>query len=56
MTRATEVEGYLKEVSTKFGGIDCLFNYAGIEGYVGSLLDYSEEMFDKVLAVNVKDV
>lgn len=56
VTRATDVERYVAEAVRRFGGIDILFNNAGIEGFVGSLLDYPEEMFDRVLEVNVKGV
>jgi NAD(P)-dependent dehydrogenase (short-subunit alcohol dehydrogenase family) len=36
--------------------IDILFLNAGIEGVVKPLTDYPEEMYDKVIAVNVKGV
>jgi NAD(P)-dependent dehydrogenase (short-subunit alcohol dehydrogenase family) len=56
VTRAGDVERYVAETVRRFGGVDCLFNNAGIEGFVGSLVEYPEEMFDRVLAVNVKGV
>ena len=56
VTQIVDVERYAAEASRQFGGIDFLFNNAGIEGYIGSLLDYPEKMFDQVLAVNVKGV
>ncbi len=56
VTKAADVERYAEEAQRRFGGIDCLFNNAGIEGYIGSILDYPEEMFDRVLAINVKGV
>ena len=56
VTRAADVERYAAETVRRFGGVDYLFNNAGIEGYVGSLVDYPEETFDRVLAVNVKGV
>ncbi len=56
ITQAADVERYVAEAVRRFGGVDFLFNNAGIEGFVGSLLDYPEAMFDKVLAVNVKGV
>lgn len=56
VTSSADVERYAAEASRQFGGIDYLFNNAGIEGYIGSLLDYPEKMFDQVLAVNVKGV
>ena len=56
VTRATDVERYAAEAVRRFGGIDCLFNNAGLEGFIGSLVDYPEDVFDRVLAVNVKGV
>lgn len=40
----------------RFGGLDLLFNNAGISGPIGSLLDYDEDAFDRVLAVNLRGV
>lgn len=54
VTRATEVERYVRAARDAFGGIDRFFNNAGILGPIASLVDYPEEMFDRVLAVNVK--
>lgn len=39
-----------------FGGADVLVNNAGIEGAVQPMSDYPEEVFDRVLAVNVRGV
>ena len=47
---------YVREAVDNFGGIDGFFNNAGIEGVVTPLTDYPEDMFDKVLDVNVKGV
>ena len=51
---AVEVENYINETVKLFGKIDVLFNNAGIEGVVKPLIDYPEEIFDKVISVNVK--
>jgi NAD(P)-dependent dehydrogenase (short-subunit alcohol dehydrogenase family) len=56
VSRAADVERYANEAVRVFGGIDCFFNNAGIEGYIGSLVVYPEETFDKVIAVNLKGV
>ncbi|MCJ0765113.1 SDR family NAD(P)-dependent oxidoreductase [Variovorax terrae] len=40
----------------RFGGIDILFANAGIEGLVQPTGDYPEEVYDKVMDVNVKGV
>jgi NAD(P)-dependent dehydrogenase (short-subunit alcohol dehydrogenase family) len=41
---------------SQFGGVDALFNNAGISGPRSSILSYPEEDFDRVLAVNVRGV
>ncbi|MCA9846145.1 MAG: glucose 1-dehydrogenase [Dehalococcoidia bacterium] len=56
VTKSSEVEGYVKAAVERFGGVDVLFNNAGIEGWVGPSTEYPEDIFDKVLAVNVKGV
>ena len=45
-------EGTLKQ----HGRIDAALLNAGIEGAVGPLVDYPAEMFDRVMAVNVRGV
>ncbi|GAB4329273.1 MAG: SDR family oxidoreductase [Dehalococcoidia bacterium] len=56
VTRWRDVEGYVEQAVARFGGVDLLFNNAGIEGAVMSMLDYPEETWDRVMAVNVKGV
>jgi 3alpha(or 20beta)-hydroxysteroid dehydrogenase len=41
---------------TEFGGLDALFNNAGISGARSSILTYPEDEFDRVMAVNVRGV
>jgi 3alpha(or 20beta)-hydroxysteroid dehydrogenase len=41
---------------TAFGGLDALFNNAGISGARSSILTYPEDEFDRVIAVNVRGV
>ena len=53
---ATEVARYVDEGVRRFGGIDLLVNNAGIEGVVKPLEEYPEDVFDQVLAVNVRGV
>lgn len=56
VSRAADFARVANEATAHFGGVDCFFNNAGIEGPVTPFLDYPEEMFDRVLAVNVKGV
>ncbi len=56
VTRADDVQRYLAEATRRFGGVDYLVNNAGIEGVVRPLEEYPEDVFDRVLAVNVRGV
>ena len=56
VTQAAQVQNYVRFATEKHGRIDVFFNNAGIEGAVKPIEEYPEEMFDKVLAVNVKGV
>ena len=56
VSKSSDVERYVKAAKDRFGGIDAFFNNAGIEGWVGPTTQYPEEMFDKVIAVNLKGV
>lgn len=56
VTKSSDVENYAKESVSRLGSIDIFFNNAGIEGVVKPLTEYPEDVFDKVMAVNVKGV
>jgi len=56
VTSAADVQRYVGEAVKAFGKIDIFFNNAGIEGVVKPVVDYPEDVFDKVIAVNVKGV
>jgi NAD(P)-dependent dehydrogenase (short-subunit alcohol dehydrogenase family) len=56
VTDADAVAHYVAEGATRFGGIDFLFNNAGIEGSVTPIDAYPDDAFDRVLAVNVRGV
>lgn len=53
---AQEVKEYASACQKKFGKIDVFFNNAGIEGKFSSIIDYPEDVFDRVIAVNLKGV
>ncbi len=51
-----DVRRYVEGAVAAFGRIDAFFNNAGIEGTVRPLVDYPEDVFDRVMAVNVRGV
>jgi len=56
VTKLAEAQRYADAAVKRFGSIDVFFNNAGILGALKSLVDYPEETFDRVIAVNVKAV
>jgi NAD(P)-dependent dehydrogenase (short-subunit alcohol dehydrogenase family) len=56
VTRRADVERYVEAATSRYGGIDRFFNNAGILGVAVPLVDYPEDVFDRVLAVNTKGV
>ena len=56
VTKSTEVQNYVKAALDAYGAIDCFHNNAGIEGAVAPTAEYDEDMFDRVMNVNVKGV
>jgi NAD(P)-dependent dehydrogenase (short-subunit alcohol dehydrogenase family) len=56
VTSSADVQNYVKLALDTYGSIDCFHNNAGIEGGVAPTHQYDEDMFDRVMAVNVKGV
>ena len=56
VSKSDEVKKYTEKAIDAFDKIDVLFLNAGIEGKVAPLTDYPEDLFDKVIDVNVKGV
>src|SRR5262245_45667874 len=56
VTRIADVEKYVDAAVKRFGGVDVFCNNAGVLGALKPLVDYPEETFDRVIAVNVKAV
>ncbi|TCT39895.1 SDR family NAD(P)-dependent oxidoreductase [Martelella mediterranea] len=54
VTDPAQAEAYVKAAVDKFGKLDIYVGNAGIEGVVKPITEYPVEMFDKVLAVNVR--
>jgi NAD(P)-dependent dehydrogenase (short-subunit alcohol dehydrogenase family) len=56
VTQPVDVERYVQVAVSRFGGIDVLVLNAGIEGVVRFIPEYPIDVFDKVIAVNVRGV
>lgn len=54
VSKSSDVKRYVDLTLKSFGGVDILFDNAGIEGKSSSLVDMKEEDFDKVINVNLK--
>ena len=53
---AASVETMVNATVETYGRIDCAYNNAGIEGQVAPTDSYADDMFDKVIAVNLTGV
>lgn len=56
VSKSEDTKNYVNETVSKFGQIDIFFNNAGIEGTSKSIVEYPENIFDQVIAVNLKGV
>ena len=56
VSNPVDVKHYTDETISRFGKINIFFNNAGIEGKTSSIEDYPNDIFDKVIAVNLKGV
>ncbi|MEO0997023.1 MAG: glucose 1-dehydrogenase [Pseudomonadota bacterium] len=56
MARAADVETMVATTLDHYGRLDCAVNNAGIDGDLAPTAEYSEETFDRVIAVNLKGV
>ncbi len=56
VTSATDWEATRTLAMDTFGGVHGLVNNAGIEGAIVPIVEYPEEMYDRVMEVNVKGV
>jgi len=56
VTSGEDTERYVKTAVERYGRIDAYLANAGIEGNVTPIPDYSAEVFDRVMAVNVRGV
>jgi NAD(P)-dependent dehydrogenase (short-subunit alcohol dehydrogenase family) len=56
VAKSASVKDYVARTMAAYGRIDAFFNNAGIEGKIVPFQDYDEEVFDQVIAVNLKGV
>lgn len=56
VTETADWERAIDQAVTGFGSLDILVNNAGISGFIGPLIDYPEEDFDRVMRVNAHGV
>jgi NAD(P)-dependent dehydrogenase (short-subunit alcohol dehydrogenase family) len=56
VSAAASVEEMVRTAVDQFGGLDCAFNNAGIEGAQAPTDECTEENWDRVLTVNLKGV
>ena len=54
VSKEQEVEQMIHTAVEKFGKLDIIYNNAGIEQKIGPIESVTEEMWDRVFAVNVK--
>jgi NAD(P)-dependent dehydrogenase (short-subunit alcohol dehydrogenase family) len=54
ITKPEDNAAMVKAAVDRFGGLDILLANAGIEGTVSSLVDYTIDVFDKVIAINLR--
>jgi NAD(P)-dependent dehydrogenase (short-subunit alcohol dehydrogenase family) len=53
VSRSSQVEEMVRAAVKAYGKLDCAFNNAGIEGTPALTADYPEEVWNRVLAINL---
>lgn len=56
VSNPSEVEALIRSTVEAFGRLDCAVNNAGVPGYGYATADYPEELWDRVIATNLKGV
>ena len=51
-----QVEMMVDKTIATYGRLDCAFNNAGIEGKMVDTAEYPEDVFDRIMAINLKGV
>ncbi|AKJ03493.1 short-chain dehydrogenase/reductase SDR [Archangium gephyra] len=56
ISKPAEVEALIRGAVEAFGRLDCAVNNAGISGVMAPTGDYPEDMWDRIMATNLKGV
>jgi NAD(P)-dependent dehydrogenase (short-subunit alcohol dehydrogenase family) len=56
VSKSPEVRAYVQAAVANCGRIDAFFNNAGIEGIASPIVEYPEDVLDRVISINVKAV
>jgi NAD(P)-dependent dehydrogenase (short-subunit alcohol dehydrogenase family) len=56
VSKASEVEALIAQCVATYGRLDCAHNNAGIEGPGASTVEYDEDSWDRVIAINLTGV
>lgn len=56
VSQAAQVQALVERTLELYGSLDCAHNNAGIEGATTSTIDYPEDAWDRIVAVNLKGV
>ncbi|RVX45613.1 NAD(P)-dependent dehydrogenase (short-subunit alcohol dehydrogenase family) [Nonomuraea polychroma] len=56
VTKSAEAAAMVRAAVSRYGGLDVACNAAGIFGMLAPVADYDEDVWDQVLAVNLKGV
>lgn len=56
VTDSGSVQQYVQDTLAAYGRIDAFANNAGYEGVVSPLTEYPEDVYDRVMAINVKGI
>jgi NAD(P)-dependent dehydrogenase (short-subunit alcohol dehydrogenase family) len=56
VSKAADAEAAVNRAVQTYGRLDIAHNQAGIEGAMARLADYPEEMWDRVLSINLKGI